>query len=70
MSKASSNFRRTDVKRAIQAAASAGLKIGRIELTGSTVVLVPDDGNVADEDRQRQEVPSLDDWMATRARSA
>ena len=70
MSKAASNFRRTDVKRAIQAAASAGLKIGRIELQGAKVVLVPADDNVAEKDRQRQEVTSLDDWMATRAHSA
>jgi DNA invertase Pin-like site-specific DNA recombinase len=43
MSKDASNFRRTDVKRAIQAAASAGLEIGRIELRGGKVVLVPAD---------------------------
>jgi hypothetical protein len=41
VSKAPSNFRETDVKRAIRAATSAGVKIGHIELRGGKVVLVP-----------------------------
>jgi hypothetical protein len=41
MSKAASNFRRTDVKRAIQAVESAGLKVGRVELQAGKVILFP-----------------------------
>jgi hypothetical protein len=42
MSKAASNFRRTDVKRAVQAVESAGVKIGRIELERGKIVIFPD----------------------------
>jgi hypothetical protein len=41
MSKAASNFRRTDVKRAAQALKSAGLKIARVELQEGKVVFFP-----------------------------
>jgi hypothetical protein len=49
MSKAASNFRRTDVKRAIQAVESAGLKVSRVELQGGKVILFPDNGATAGE---------------------
>jgi hypothetical protein len=65
MSKAASNFRRTDVKRAIQAVESAGLTVGRVELQGGKIVLFPDKGAVADPQPQ----DSLDNWMAKRAHS-
>jgi hypothetical protein len=41
MSYAPSNFRRTDVKRAVQAMQAAGLKVGRVELRGGTVLIIP-----------------------------
>jgi hypothetical protein len=41
MSYASSNFRRTDVKRAVQAMQAAGLKVGRVELHGGKVLIIP-----------------------------
>jgi hypothetical protein len=41
MSKAPSNFRQTDVKRAVQAVESAGVKIARIELAGGKITIVP-----------------------------
>jgi len=41
MSKAASSFRRTDVKRAVQAVESAGVKIGRIELEKGKIVIFP-----------------------------
>jgi len=50
MSYAPSNFRRTDVKRAIQAAQAAGIKIRRVELEGGKVSIIPaDDEAVADD---------------------
>jgi hypothetical protein len=48
MSYAPSNFRRNDVKRAVQAMQAAGLKVGHVELRGGTVRIMPandeDDG--------------------------
>jgi hypothetical protein len=41
MSGAASNFRRTDVKRAVQAVESAGVKIERIELEKGKIVIFP-----------------------------
>jgi hypothetical protein len=50
MSYAPSNFRRTDVKRAVQAVQAAGLKIGRVELHGGKVLIIPaTDEEVADD---------------------
>jgi len=44
MSYAPSNFRRTDVKRAMQAVQAAGLKVARVELEGGKVTIIPADG--------------------------
>jgi hypothetical protein len=41
MSSQPSNFRRTDIKRAMQAMQAAGLKVARVELDGSKVTIVP-----------------------------
>jgi hypothetical protein len=41
MSSQPSSFRRTDVKGAMQAMQAAGLKIGRVELQGSKVLIIP-----------------------------
>ena len=46
MSSRPSNFRRTDIKRAVQAMQAAGLKVGHVELRGGTVRIIP----VNDED--------------------
>jgi hypothetical protein len=43
MSYAPSNFRRTDVKRAVQAVQAAGLKVARVELHGGKVLIIPPD---------------------------
>jgi hypothetical protein len=40
MSYAPSNFRRNDVKRAVQALQAAGLKVGRVELHGRKVLII------------------------------
>jgi hypothetical protein len=48
MSASPSNFRRTDVKRAVQAMQSAGLKVARVELDGGKVTIVPADGESVD----------------------
>ena len=48
MSASPSNFRRTDVKRAIQAAQAAGIKIGRVELEGGKVSIIPADDESAE----------------------
>jgi hypothetical protein len=52
MSSQPSTFRRTDVKLAVQAMQAAGLKVGRVELQGGKVSIIPagdeevaDDGN-------------------------
>jgi biotin operon repressor len=43
MSYSPSNFRRTDVNRAVQAMQAAGLKIARVELDGGRVTIIPAD---------------------------
>jgi hypothetical protein len=43
MSSEKSNFRRTDVKRAVQAVQAAGIKIARVELDGGKVRIIPAD---------------------------
>jgi hypothetical protein len=45
MSKAASTFRKSDVKRAIQAAEAAGMKIGHVEVDrAGKIILVPGNG--------------------------
>jgi len=41
MSACPSNFRRNDVKRAVQAVQAAGLKVARVELHGAKVLIIP-----------------------------
>jgi hypothetical protein len=41
MSSQPSNFRRNDVKRAVQALQGAGLRVGRVELQGGRVLIIP-----------------------------
>jgi hypothetical protein len=48
MSSAPSNFRRNDVKRAVQALQAAGLKVGRVELHGGRVSIIPADEESAE----------------------
>lgn len=57
MSTGRSNFRETDVKRAVRAVESAGMKIARVELEKGKIVIVPDNGAqpVNDLDRELKE---------------
>jgi predicted lipoprotein len=48
MSYSPSNFRRTDVKRAVQAVQAAGLKVARVELDGGKVLIIPADDESAE----------------------
>ena len=48
MSKATSTFRKADVKRAIQAAESAGMKVARVDIDNAgKISVVPDNGVAA-----------------------
>jgi hypothetical protein len=67
MSKAASDFKETNVKRAVRAVQRAGLKIGRVELERGKIIIFPDDGENAEASKPSD---SLDTWMATRADSA
>ena len=67
MSKAASTFRKSDVKRAIQAVESAGMTVRRVEIdTAGKIILVPDDGATA---MQPNPQDPLDNWIASHARS-
>lgn len=50
MSSAPSNFRRTDVKRAVQAVQAAGLKVARVELHGGKVLIIPANDEAVEDD--------------------
>ena len=67
MSKAASDFKETNVKRAVRAVQRAGLKIGRVELGRGKIVIFPDNGAT---ETTPQPQDSLDNWMAKRAHSA
>ena len=56
MGRGPSNFKRSDVRRAIKAVDSAGIGIGRIEVEGSKITIVPADG-----EKQTQAQDS--DWV-------
>jgi hypothetical protein len=47
MSYSPSNFRRTDVKRAVQAVQAAGIKIRRVDLEGGKISIIPADDESA-----------------------
>jgi hypothetical protein len=50
MSSQPSNFRRTDVKRAVQAIQAADLKVSHVELRGGTVRIIPTNDEADDAD--------------------
>ena len=67
MSKAASTFRKSDVKRAIQAAESAGMTVCRVEIDAAgKIILVPDNGGTDAAKPKPQD--SLDNWIASHAR--
>jgi hypothetical protein len=52
MSSKPSNFRKSDVKRSVEAAKSAGLEVARIEVHGSKFALIIRDPSTALEDAE------------------
>lgn len=54
------NFRKIDIKRAIEAVQAGGVKIARIEVEGAKIVIVSDTGRL---DPQSD----LDRWISTHA---
>ena len=62
MSKGRCAFRKIDVKRMLEAARMAGVKVGSIEVLPGKIILVPDhDGG------PKQQNSNLDNWMAVHA---
>jgi hypothetical protein len=68
MSKGPSTFRVTDVRRAVKATESAGLKVGRIELSPGKIIIVPANG--APSQASGSSTGDLDRWIADNARSS
>jgi hypothetical protein len=66
MSKAASSFRRTDVKRAVQAVESAGVKIGRIELEKGKIIIFPDSAALEEPPEEDGPPNSFDQVLGTR----
>ena len=64
MSKAKSTFKKTDAKRLISVAESAGLKVDRIEMEVGKISLITSNGTEA------AATEPLDGWIASHARSA
>jgi hypothetical protein len=50
MSSAPSNFRRNDVKRAVQALQGAGLKVARVELNAGKVLIITASDEAVEDD--------------------
>jgi len=67
MSKGPSTFRKTDVKRAFDAAKMAGVKVARIEIQAGKITLVPRDDSNAKADAP-DSVVELNDWLAKKAK--
>ena len=68
MSKAASTFRKSDVKRAIQAAEAAGMAVARVDIDSEgKISVVPGNGATAAAEPKPQD--SLDNWIASHARS-
>jgi len=63
MSACPSNFRRNDVKRAVQAVQAAGLKVARVELHGGKVLIIPADDDSATADMSADSNNSFDKIM-------
>ncbi len=64
MSAGPSNFRKGDVKRAVQALRAAGLSVGRVELHGSTVTIIPSGADVAAVSNSNPWDKAIDDLKA------
>jgi hypothetical protein len=54
-------FKQSEVTKAVKGAVAAGLKVGRIEIAGGHIVIVPADAVEA-------EASPLDAWRASRVR--
>ena len=67
VSKAASTFRKSDVKRAIQAAEAAGMKVARVDIySEGKISVVTATGATAEAQPKPQD--SLDNWIASHPR--
>jgi hypothetical protein len=65
MSKGPCTFRKSDIKRGVEALKSVGIAVARIEVQAGKVIFFPHNGAESIE----LESNPLDNWMATHARS-
>jgi hypothetical protein len=65
MSSAPSSFRKNDVKRMVEALRTAGVKLGRIELCGNKIALIP---SGAETGAQDSSAGDLEHWLESRGK--
>jgi hypothetical protein len=65
MSKGPCTFRKSDLRRGVEALKSAGMNVERVEIDrAGRIILFPQNGGTAP---KQQDLDPLDNWMAARA---